>query len=153
MMPETPQQLTYDTIERELQDRRPVISGIGHAKQDISGIVDGVVGFAEKMGFLEEPLFGIKLATEEAVTNAYKRGNRMDKTRCYRMDAYYYDSQLVVRVGDEGEGFDPNSVPDPTLNQNLEEENGRGITLMRAYMDQVMYNPRGNVVVMIKKKR
>jgi serine/threonine-protein kinase RsbW len=54
------------------------------------------------------------------------------------------DKDLEVVIEDQGPGFDPGSVPDPTLDENLENPSGRGMTLMRAYMTEVRYEGRGN---------
>ena len=59
--------------------------------------------------------------------------------------------QCVVAVEDEGQGFDPSAVPDPTADENLELPHGRGLVLMRAYMDEVSFNAKGNRVTMRKK--
>jgi serine/threonine-protein kinase RsbW len=58
--------------------------------------------------------------------------------------------RLEVRITDEGIGFDPSDVPDPTAVENLERPCGRGLMLMRHYMTEVSYNERGNSVYMIK---
>ena len=58
--------------------------------------------------------------------------------------------QAVVTVADEGAGFDPAGVPDPTADENLEKPCGRGIMLIRAYMDEVAYNRQGNEIRIVK---
>ena len=60
------------------------------------------------------------------------------------------EDKVVISVADEGEGFDPDSVPDPTLDENLGIARGRGLVLMRAYMDSVQFNRVGNKVTMTK---
>ncbi len=98
----------------------------------------------------DHDIFSIRLALEEALVNAIKHGNQMDRTKkvqvSYRLSAERFD----VSISDEGEGFDPNDVPDPTAIENLERPCGRGLMLMRHYMSEVQYNARGNGVVMSK---
>jgi serine/threonine-protein kinase RsbW len=58
--------------------------------------------------------------------------------------------RAIITVTDQGEGFNPAVVPDPTIDENLEKPSGRGIMLMRAYMDEVCFNNRGNQVRLVK---
>jgi serine/threonine-protein kinase RsbW len=106
-----------------------------------------------ELGFTEEARFSIKLAMEEAVVNAIKHGNRFDK--CKRVFIRYSCSPNVftVSVRDEGDGFDPSRIPDPTAPENLALPCGRGIMLMSAYMDRVEYSRRGSEVTMVKENR
>ncbi len=101
----------------------------------------------------QETLFAIRLALEEALSNAIKHGNGLDPKKTVTV-TFSVDPDLVrIVITDQGTGFDPSSVPDPTTDDHLEEPNGRGIMLMQAYMDQVSYNDRGNEVCMIKRIR
>jgi serine/threonine-protein kinase RsbW len=94
--------------------------------------------------------FAIKLSLEEALTNAIKHGNRNDPTKsvtiwhCVRHDC------VVLGVADEGGGFHPDSVPDPTADENLERTCGRGLFLIKRYMTQIVHKPPGNEVWMLK---
>src|SRR5947209_18251338 len=98
----------------------------------------------------EHDIFGIKLALEEALINAIKHGNQMDRTKkvqvAYRIRAERFD----VVITDEGSGFNPADVPDPTAIENLERPCGRGLMLMRHYMTEVAFLGRGNIVQMSK---
>jgi serine/threonine-protein kinase RsbW len=98
----------------------------------------------------ERDLFGIKLALEEAIVNAMKHGNQMDRSKTVRI-AYRIDAdRFEIVITDEGPGFDPEDVPDPTAFENLERPCGRGLLLMRHYMTDVRHNARGNSVTMSK---
>jgi serine/threonine-protein kinase RsbW len=103
--------------------------------------------------FSEKDIFGIRLALEEALINAIKHGNQMDRGKkvhiCYHVKA----EQFEIEIADEGPGFDPNDVPDPTAPENLERCCGRGLMLMRHYMCEVHYNRRGNTVQMRKHRK
>ena len=105
----------------------------------------------QKLNYSERARFAIKLALEEAVINAMKHGNHMDKTRNVTVSYSVDDKKVVISVEDEGDGFDLNAVPDPTLDQYIEASHGRGLMLMKAYMDSVSFNEFGNKVTMVKR--
>ena len=100
--------------------------------------------------FGEREIFGIRLAVEEALVNAIKHGNHMDSRRKVRVAFQVSPEKFEVLIADEGSGFDPCEVPDPTAPENLERPCGRGIMLMRHYMSSVAFNERGNAVAMTK---
>jgi serine/threonine-protein kinase RsbW len=95
-------------------------------------------------------IFSIKLALEEALINAIKHGNQMDRSKSVRVSYRVLPDRFEVHVTDEGAGFDPCDVPDPTAVENLERPCGRGLMLMRHYMSEVNFSGRGNCVVMSK---
>ena len=97
--------------------------------------------------------FAIKLALEEALTNAIKHGNRNDAGKRIVVKFHIDPLRAVIMVRDEGPGFKPERVPDPTAEENLERPNGRGIMLMHAYMTDIRYNDAGNEVWMLKENR
>jgi len=100
--------------------------------------------------FSEKEIFGIRLALEEALVNAIKHGNNLDKSKKVHI-AYGVDEQRFdIRIRDEGPGFDPQDVPDPTAVENLERPCGRGLMLMRHYMNKVSFEAHGNAVLMCK---
>jgi len=95
-------------------------------------------------------LFGIKLALEEALVNALKHGNQMDRSRQVHISYCLLPDRFEVSILDEGSGFDPDEVPDPTAAENLERPSGRGLILMRHYMSEVAFLGPGNCVRMSK---
>src|SRR5215213_9309697 len=103
-----------------------------------------------KTAFAEHEAFAIKMAVEEALVNAIKHGNQMDPDKSVRVAYALKPDRFDVRITDEGPGFDPADVPDPTAPENLERPCGRGLMLMRHYMTAVVYNDRGNFVSMSK---
>ena len=98
----------------------------------------------------DHEVFGIKLALEEALVNAIKHGNQMDRTKTVRIAYRIETSRFEVLIIDEGKGFDPCDVPDPTAIENLERPCGRGLMLMRHYMTEVTFHGHGNAVQMSK---
>jgi serine/threonine-protein kinase RsbW len=103
--------------------------------------------------FNEHDVFSVKLALEEALVNAIKHGNQMDRTKKVRIAYQVYADRFEILISDEGTGFDPGDVPDPTAFENLERPCGRGLMLMRHYMTEVAFNERGNCVTMSKTLR
>jgi serine/threonine-protein kinase RsbW len=129
--------------------RRAVIDSDTAQGQQIQS---DIVALAQTCEFSEPELFAIRLAVEEALVNAIKHGNGSDPSKKVRID-YEIDSEYVrIRIEDEGPGFDPTSVPDPTDPEYLERPCGRGLMLMRHYMSSVHFCGRGNAVEMMKRK-
>lgn len=97
--------------------------------------------------YLDEALEGIKissdkynnilLAVTEAVNNAIIHGNKNDIKKEIELEFIITDDLIKIIVTDEGEGFDPNEVPDPTLPENLLSEHGRGIYIMKHFVDEL----------------
>jgi serine/threonine-protein kinase RsbW len=98
----------------------------------------------------DHDVFSIKLALEEALVNAVKHGNQMDRAKKVRIAYQLHTDRFEILIGDDGPGFDPEDVPDPTAFENLERPCGRGLMLMRHYMTAVTFNERGNCVTMSK---
>ena len=102
--------------------------------------------------YSEHDIFSIKLALEEALVNAIKHGNQMDPDKRVFVTYKITASRFEIRITDEGEGFNPEDVPDPTAIENIERPCGRGLLLMRGFMTEVEYHPPGNSVSMAKVK-
>jgi serine/threonine-protein kinase RsbW len=98
----------------------------------------------------EKDIFGIRLALEEALVNAIKHGNQMDRSKKVTIVSVIHAERFEIRITDEGTGFDPGDVPDPTAVENIERPCGRGLMLMRHYMTEVSFGDRGNSVRMAK---
>jgi serine/threonine-protein kinase RsbW len=109
-----------------------------------------VIAQMETLGYDEDQRFAVRLASEEALVNAMKHGNQMDPNRHVRLFYRVLSDRVEIHVCDEGQGFDPKCVPDPTVDENLHKPCGRGIMLMRSYMDEVSYEGAGREVRMIK---
>jgi serine/threonine-protein kinase RsbW len=101
-------------------------------------------------GWTESEQFAIKLAVEEAVVNAIKHGNQMDPDKKVKVAYTITETRFDIRIEDEGPGFNPGDVPDPTTVEGIERPCGRGLLLINGFMDEVRYHGRGNVVTMTK---
>jgi len=106
---------------------------------------------AEKHRFGEEAMFALRLALEEAMINAIKHGNKMDRSKKVEIHASITEEQAEITIEDEGLGFDRSTVPDPTSEENLERLHGRGILLMEAYMHDIEWSRGGRRVKMVRK--
>jgi serine/threonine-protein kinase RsbW len=94
----------------------------------------------------------VRTALIEAMANAVVHGNHRDVKKSVRVRCRFEPQNCVsIIVADEGEGFDPNAVPDPTKPENLQSEHGRGIFLMKAFMDEVHFEKHGTEVHLVKK--
>ena len=118
--------------------------------QEIADALDAVAGLMAGLGFPDKDVFGVRLALEEALVNSVKHGHRNDPTRRVSLRYRVVPDCALVEVEDEGPGFDPRQVPDPTDPDNLERPSGRGLLLMRAYASWVRHNQRGNCVTLCK---
>ncbi len=106
----------------------------------------------EAMGYSPRCVFGIRLALEEALVNAFKHGNQGDEAKRIFVSYAISPQRVVVRVRDEGPGFNPDRVPDPTSPDRICLPCGRGIMLMKAYLDEVTFSVPGNEVQLIKER-
>ena len=103
-------------------------------------------------GFNEEDIFAVHLALEEALINAIKHGNKMDAGKDVKIDYSVCSDKVDIIMTDDGEGFNPDTVPDPRCGDNIYRLGGRGLLLIRSYMDVVEFNKKGNRVHMVKYK-
>ncbi|PIW70089.1 MAG: ATP-binding protein [Ignavibacteriales bacterium CG12_big_fil_rev_8_21_14_0_65_30_8] len=96
--------------------------------------------FAMDLNLGEEKLSALLLSVTEAVTNAIKHGNKGDKSKIVTIDVNVLSETLQIIVKDQGQGFDPSLVPDPTEPDNLLKDSGRGLYLMKVYMSDLRFN-------------
>jgi len=103
-------------------------------------------------GWPASDVFGIHLAAEEAIVNAIIHGNKLDPEKMVRVGCVVSADLARIEVTDAGPGFDPASIPDCTLEDRLEVPSGRGVMLMRSFMTRIEYSPKGNSVVLEKRR-
>ena len=117
----------------------------------ISPLVDRLIRLIAESHCVSDKEFSVELALREALNNAVLHGNRLDPGKLVQV---YCRCELgkgvFVVVKDQGEGFDPNAIPDPLAAENLKAENGRGILLMKSQMDEVAFECEGTEVHMRK---
>lgn len=123
---------------------------IASKEEEISTLVDDFAGILHDNGVSEKEIFGIRTALVEAVTNAAKHGNQYDPAKKVSVAYTVTPDGCTIIIRDEGPGFDPDGLPDPTEVENLERLCGRGVMLMRHYMSEVCFKRGGSEVVMRK---
>ncbi len=129
--------------------RSVVVASIPSA---IGGVCKQILSELEPENFSEEDVFSVHLALQEAFLNAIRHGNKMDPEKEVRIDYSVGLDKVEIFMTDEGDGFDPQAVPDPRYGENLYKIKGRGLLLMRSYMYAVEFNERGNRVCMVRYK-
>jgi serine/threonine-protein kinase RsbW len=108
---------------------------------------------AAQAGIDEDTRSGVSMAVREAMINAVLHGNNYDPAKRVNLSFQQNGQELIVTISDEGRGFVPDEVPDPLAPENLLKTSGRGIFLMRAFMDEVRFrklNP-GTEIILIKR--
>jgi serine/threonine-protein kinase RsbW len=118
----------------------------------IGPVVERLMQVVSSLPCALEHLDEVRLALSEALANAIIHGNREDPSkRVHIWGACAGDEQLILMVTDEGEGFDPAAVPDPTMAENIFCDHGRGIFLMNRLMDSAEHRLGGRQVVLRKR--
>ena len=113
-------------------------------------VEEAILSQCRMHAFTDRDLFALKLAIEEAINNAIRHGNRSDTSKQIHIKYRVTARRCDVVIADEGSGFNPAGVPDPTNEHNLEQTSGRGLLLMRAFMNSVVFNDSGNAVTLTK---
>jgi len=108
---------------------------------------------ASQAGFDEDARGGISMAVREAMINAVMHGNGYSPDKRVQLSFDQSGGNLVITIRDEGLGMDPEEVPDPLAPENLMKQSGRGIFLMRAFMDEVKFRKLepGTEITLIKR--
>ncbi len=109
----------------------------------IEKLVDEI---SEKTNINSDIYANILVGVTEAVNNSIVHGNKLDKSKFVDIQYSISDKFVQFIITDEGQGFDYHKVPDPTLPENIELEEGRGIFLMNCLADEVIFNDKGNEV-------
>jgi serine/threonine-protein kinase RsbW len=118
---------------------------------DLSSL-EHVNAFAEMLkewAPLEEGVYmNLMMALNEAACNAILHGNKLNPEKQVQIRATRFTDHLILEIHDQGEGFDPDSLPDPTHEDNLMKSGGRGIFIIRAYADHADFLDNGRLVKM-----
>jgi serine/threonine-protein kinase RsbW len=135
--------VTLETTELKFPSRVEAVSEAAAAVSE----------FMNRRGIAEDVAFGVDMAVREAVTNAVVHGNKLDGAKVVEVKLTNTPEGFEISVHDQGTGFNPNDVPDPTKDENILRTSGRGIFFMRNFMDEVEWSadPNGGTNVrMIK---
>ena len=134
---------TPETLERLLDS----------TLESVDSAEELAVGMAERAGLDDEDLMKIGMAVRESMVNAVVHGNRYNLNKKVRFSVGHNAHRYTVTIADEGEGFDFENLPDPLAPENLMRTSGRGIFLMKAFMDEVEVkrgDPVGTEVTLVK---
>jgi serine/threonine-protein kinase RsbW len=104
-----------------------------------------------ELGIRQESYGKIMVSTMEAVNNAIIHGNKSDIKKVVEIEIKIRKKDLSITVADEGTGFRPDDIPDPTKPENIENITGRGVFLMSKLADNIKFNGKGNKVTMLFK--
>lgn len=115
-------------------------------------MIDELLERLEAEMWSKEDIFAIHMAAEEALTNAIRHGNANDPSKMIRITFQVAKQSVRMIFVDEGVGFNPAKVPDPTAPENLDRESGRGVRLIQDFMTHVEYNEQGNQLTMEKQR-
>jgi serine/threonine-protein kinase RsbW len=137
-------EVTLETTELKFPSR---IEAVGEAAAAVSE-------FMNRLGIAEDVAFGVDMAVREAVTNAVVHGNKFDDAKVVELKLRNTPAAFEITVHDQGAGFNPSDVPDPTREENILRPSGRGIFFMRNFMDEVDWaaDPKGGTNVRMIKK-
>lgn len=120
---------------------------------EIDRAQQAVLDAVERHHYPRASVFAIRLSLHEALTNAFTHGHKaLPPASPVRLDYAVGDAEVRLAVEDQGPGFVPADVPDPTDESHLEQPHGRGLVLIRAYMTSVEYRGRGNRVEMVYRR-
>ena len=132
-----------ETVERSLES----------TLDSVDSAEELVLAVAQRAGFDEDDLMKIGMAVRESMVNAVVHGNRYSANKKVRFSVAHHNERLTVRIADEGDGFDFENLPDPLAPENLMRTSGRGIFLIRSFMDEFQMRhlePGGTEVTLVK---
>lgn len=139
----------YNTSDLTLVFHKTIAS----RREELESEIERIVEIRREMPCARENIHEIWLALREVLTNAVIHGNREDPSKRVQIcGACEGQERFLLVVTDEGEGFDPKAIPDPTVAENVFSSHGRGVFLINRLMDQVEFRQGGRQVLLCKKR-
>jgi len=126
----------------QLQGNRESMDFVQHA----------ILGTMESFEYVEEDLFAVRIAIEEAIANAVLHGHQGDQDRLIDIEWTITEKEVSMVVCDSGRGYDESAVPDPTADENLTLPSGRGLAMINAFMSDVSISDGGRRIEMARKR-
>ncbi len=141
-----------DQIKRELGFKPdiPVYLQFLSYYEEIDSVSATILRDMDETGYSDERIRKMKLTITELLANAIGHGNRDDHSKKVIVGHVVEATKVIVSIMDDGEGFDPASIPDPTLPENLIKDHGRGLYIVRNYVDEMQFNKAGNRILICK---
>ena len=131
---------------RRIESIQQIATDLNAIKQ----LQDAFLHDLDLQGYDQDVKFALTMGFSEAVANAFHHGNRQDPAKritvCYRFERMHAE----LEVSDQGNGFDPDGVADPTSDVGLARSSGRGVLLMRSLFDEIRYLNGGRLVYLLK---
>ncbi|MDR3199532.1 MAG: ATP-binding protein [Planctomycetaceae bacterium] len=109
-------------------------------------LIEEVMEQVKLGGWSNKDEFAVNMALEEALVNAIQHGNGSDPAKRVHFSCRLNSQRIYIRIEDEGSGFDPNAIPDPTDPEHLLVTSGRGVFLIKSFVSRVKWNESGNVL-------
>jgi serine/threonine-protein kinase RsbW len=126
---------------------------VRHDRAEVEGIQNALDAAMAAAGFTKASLFAVRLAFQEAIANAFNHGHKTLPADTPATVHYSVNPrEVVIAIEDQGPGFQSETVADCTLDENLEIPRGRGVMLIKNYMTEVRYNPKGNRIEMVYRR-
>ncbi len=119
---------------------------------NLSVVENALDSVTNEIGLNKENYGKVMVSTLEAVNNAIVHGNKSDPAKNVDIEISFIKDELQIKVTDEGKGFNPGNIPDPTKPENIEALNGRGVFLMSRLSDSIEFSEQGNSVKMTFKR-
>jgi serine/threonine-protein kinase RsbW len=119
--------------------------------KNVKGASQEVLESLSSFDLPSNDMLDIRLCLEEAIINSMKYGNNLNPDLPVEIQYSVKEGMLKITISDQGKGFDYKNLPDPTLEENLQELKGRGVYLIKRLMDEVSFNESGNQITMIKR--
>ena len=104
-------------------------------------------------GWAEEEYANLDLALREGLINAIRHGNKNDRSKTVKLSVEVSPTEVSITITDDGSGFEPEKVPDPTKNSGLLKENGRGLFFIEEFTDHHEYADGGRTLIMVKRRK
>lgn len=114
----------------------------------VENMIDDIM---KNIGISQDNYGKILVSTLEAVNNAITHGNKLNPDKRVGIEISLKNKELNIKISDEGIGFRPDQVPDPTVPENIEALNGRGVFIMSKLADEISYSDIGSTVTMVFK--
>ena len=114
-----------------------------------------LINIAKENNLEEEKHNSLALSASEAVSNSIVHGNKLDETKKVFINVIVNDDEMKIIFKDQGTGFNPENVPDPTNPENILKDSGRGIHIMKSFIDELKYNftPSGTETILVIRLR
>lgn len=137
-------------VEMGFDENDPVFLQYLSYYEEIDSVTGTILKDMDEIGYSDDVIRKMKLSLTELIANGISHGNGEDHSKKVTVGHIVRPKEVLVAIIDEGEGFDPKAVPDPTLPENIVKDHGRGIYIVSNYVDDLVFNKKGNRVLLRK---